>query len=460
MNNKKLLLLLNFGIVMLFACRKSEFLDKKPSSSISTPVTLTDFQYILDNTVVMNVTGGLGQLSADEYVLSDADWSTGSATERNAYIWSKDPYGGDVGIADWNKLYTEVFYCNSVLDKLAKSDSINTAQGQFIKGWALFDRAYCNYDLIRNFCKAYNNSTASSDLGIPLRLTSGIDKLQQRATLEQSFSQVFTDLAAAVNSLPSARPSNNLNRPFKTAVYALLARIFLDMRNYQMAETNVDLALNSYNTLIDYNTVDQNQSTPFSTTNDELIFNTSQVVAYGDFTPVGDFPGIAKIPPTLINLYSSNDLRLSIFFGKFPDNTYYKKAGYNGVNGYPFTGLATDELYLIKSECLAREGQASQAMDMLNKLLINRFKTGTFVPLASTSASDALNKVMLERQKELIWRETRWADLKRLNVDGANITLTRTVNGQIYSLPANDNRWVFPIPADEIAISGIQQNPR
>jgi len=446
-------------LVAIISCRKSEFLDKKPTTNITTPTTLTDFMYLLDNTVTMNVTGGLGQLSADEYQLSDADWATGTATERNAYIWSKDTYAGDVAIADWNKLYAQIFYCNSVLDGLANSDSTNTSQAQYLKGWALFDRAYCNYDLIRTFCKAYT-STASSDLGIPLRTSSGIDKIQQRASLQQSFDQVFADLNQAANLLPSSRPSTNLNRPFKTCVYALLARIYLDMRNYGQAENNVDQALSGYSSLINYNSVDQSKSTPFSTTNDELIFNTSQVVAFGDFTPVGDFPAIAKIPSALISSYASNDLRLPIFFGKLPDNTYYKKPGYNGVNSYPFTGLATDELYLIKAECLARDGQFNQSMSTLNSLLLTRFKTGTFIPYTATSNSDALAKVLTERQKELVWRETRWSDLKRFNAEGANISLTRTVAGQNYSLPANDNRWVLPIPSDEIALSGIQQNPR
>ncbi|MDB5199213.1 MAG: SusD family protein [Chitinophagaceae bacterium] len=459
---KKLTQWLLFGMLLISmpACKKSIFLDKKPSTNILTPTTLTDFQLLLDNTAVMNVTGGLGQLSADEYILSDADWATGSATERNSYIWSKDLYSGDVAIADWNKLYTGIFYCNSVLDGLAKSDSLSTSQGQYLKGWALFDRAYCNYDLVRTFCKAYNNSTSNSDLGIPLRLSSGIDKTQTRSTLQQSYDQIFNDLSQAVSLLQQTRPATNLNRPYKAAAYALLARIYLDMSNYSQAESNADLALNIYSTLINYNTIDQTKSTPFSTTNDELILNSSQVTAYGNFTPVGDFPGIAKIPSSIINLYSPNDLRLPIFFGKFSDNTYYKKAGYNGINGYPFTGLATDELYLIKSECLARRGQINESMDMLNKLVITRFKTGTFNPYSAISKDDALFKILTERQKELIWRETRWYDLKRFNLEGQNITLTKTVNGTNYSLPPNDNRWVLPIPSDEIILSGIQQNPR
>lgn len=445
---------------VLSACRKSDFLNVKPATNILKPTTLTDFQNLLDNTTFLNQTGGLAQLSADEYEVSYANWQTGSATERNAYIWAKDIYGGDAGIADWNQLYQGIFYANAVLDGLAKSDSAGTSEGQYIKGWALFTRAYAFYDLTRTFCKPYNANTSATDPGIPLRLSSGIDYLKQRATLQQSFDQIFNDLTTAAILLPAARPSANLNRPSKIAVYALLARIYLDMRNYTQAESYADQCLDLYSTLIDYNIVSTTARTPFSTTNDELIYNTKQVTAYGLFTPTNS-SSLGKIPANIIGLYNPNDLRLSLYFSQSGDSTFYRKRGYYGQGNYSFTGLATDEVYLIKAECLARRGQTNAAMDKLNQLLVKRYNNSSaYVPITVNSAPDALDTVLLERRKELMWRGLRWYDLKRLNMEGANLTLTRILNGVTYTLPPNDPRYVLPIPDDEIALSGIQQNPR
>jgi len=443
----------------LCACTKSDFLNKKPITNILTPTTLSDFQGLLDNTTIFNQTGGLAQLSSDEITVSYTNWQTGSATERNAYIWAKDIYAGDVNIPDWNKLYQQVFYANSVLDGLAKSDSAATAQGQYLKGWALFNRAFAFYDLTRTFCKAYNAGTVNTDLGIPLRLSPAINYLQPRSTLQQSFDQIFSDLNTAASLLPTARPSANLNRPSKIAAYALLARIYLDMRNYPQAENYASQSLNLYSNLIDYNTINKTAKTPFTTTNDELIYNANQVASYGIFTPTSSLSA-GKVPVVLINLYSSNDLRLPVYFAELTDSSYYRKRGYYGQGNYAFTGLATDELYLIKAECLARSGQASDAMNTLNQLLIKRYVTNTFIPLTAVTAAAALDTILIERQKELMWRGLRWFDLKRLNMDGANLTLTRILNGVTYTLPPNDESWVMPIPSDEIALGGIQQNPR
>lgn len=443
----------------LLSCKKGEFLDKKPATNLVTPTSLSDYQGILENTNVMNLTGGLNQLSADEYYVADADWASGLTTERNAYIWAKDIYGGDVAIADWNRLYTQVFYANSVIDGLSKSGFLSTAQGQYLQGWALFARAYAFYDLTRTFCKAYNGNTANADLGIPIRLKSGIDDIEPRSSLQKSYDQIISDISAAIPLLPSQRPAPNLNRPSKIAAFALLARIYLDMRNYAQAENYADQSLALYNTLIDYNTVDSTASLPFSTTNDELIYNTEQVSDWGDFTPVGNL--LARIPVSLLKLYATGDLRFPIFFGPAGDGTYYRKPGYNGQNSYPFTGLATDEMYMIKAECLARKGQTASAMDELNLLLVKRYKKGgTIIPLTASSAGSALAIILTERSKEMVWRGTRWFDLKRLNLEGVNITLTRIVNGTTYTLPPNDDRWVMPIPSDEISLSGIAQNPR
>lgn len=460
MKKIKNLIGITFWLCIHLSCKKSDFLNKKPSTNINDPKTLSDFRLLLDNANVMNSGGGLAQASADDHIVSYSTYQTATITERNAYIWNKDLYGGDTGITDWNVPYQAVFYANVVLEGLAKSDSASSADGQYLKGWALFARAFAFYELTRNFCKPYDANSADQDLGIPLRLSSAIDYLKPRSTLRQSFNQIFADLNESLILLPAERPATNLNRPSKIAAYALLARIYLDRRDYSKAEENADKALGLYSTLIDYAAVSQTSATPFSKTNDELICNYGQSLAYSFLT--ANYIGAPdKVSPLLIALYASDDLRLKVYYGKNEDGSFYKKRGYNGFGLYPFIGLATDELYLIKAECLARRGETKLSMDKLNQLLVLRFdKRSIYRPLTALSSSEALEKILLERRKELIWRGLRWHDIKRLNKEGADIILSRTLNGTTYTLLPNDPKYVFPIPGDEIALSRIEQNIR
>jgi hypothetical protein len=97
-------------------------------------------------------------------------------------------------------------------------------------------------------------------------------------------------------------------------------------------------------------------------------------------------------------------------------------------------------------------------MSDLNSLLLKRWATGTFVSLSAPDAGTALSLVLTERRKELLYRMLRFTDIKRLNLEGAAITVTRVISGQTYTLPPNDARDAIQIPEHVISITGMPQN--
>jgi len=65
----------------------------------------------------------------------------------------------------------------------------------------------------------------------------------------------------------------------------------------------------------------------------------------------------------------------------------------------------------------------AEAMFELNALLSKRWTTGTFTNLEATDPAQALNIILLERRKELLFRGLRWIDIKRFNKEGAGKAL-------------------------------------
>jgi tetratricopeptide (TPR) repeat protein len=460
----KTIALLSSMIILISACKK-DFLDAKPSTTIVAPSTLADLQLLLENSDVLNsCSPGLPFLGGDEYIFLDyPTWQSATVIERNSYIWAKDIYAGETGVRDWNNGYSAIFYCNNVLETLNQIDKLSDIKlYNTVKGWALFVRANALFDLTSCFSPAYDPNTASSDLGLPVRLKPGIDEILPRSNVNDTYNQIIADLNEAKSLLEPSLPINR-NRPSKPAAYALLSRVYLSMREYYSAEAYADSTLSLYNKLIDYNTISKTSTNPFPINNDETIFNSATIgSAYQAILPSSVNTRVV-VNPALMDLYNLNDLRLIIFFKKSTTtgNMYFNRNYAPLVRA--FTGLATDEIYLIKAECLARRNQLSQAAVWVNSLLIKRFPPANYKPIAvpETNAQlSLLNQILMERRKELVWRALRWADLKRLNKDGANITLTRTLNNQTYTLPPNDPRYVFPIPDDEVNSSGIQQNIR
>ncbi|MPT34251.1 MAG: hypothetical protein E2604_03965, partial [Flavobacterium sp.] len=364
---KKFFLILLLSIVL--GCGKK--LDLKPDSTLVIPTTVKDFENILDNTYIMNRSPGLAQISADEYYIPTiADFqSLYEPITRTAYIWQKDIYMGKTQLEDWTRPYAQIFYANSILSEIEKQDISNNDELKRIKGWALFVRAFCFYELTSIFSKAYNETTASTDLGIPLKLNPAITQIVPRSTVQQTYNQIITDAIEASKLLQTNIIQNKRNRPSKIAAYALLSRVYLSMRKYTEAEENTDKALALYSTLTDYKTLPLREYTSFDFNNSEVIYSSNM----SDYAETSFASGsLYSVLPSIVNLFETNDLRRTVWFAQNTNGNWYIK-GINYGFAYCFTGLATDELLLIKAECLARRNQSQDAMDQVNRLLITRW---------------------------------------------------------------------------------------
>lgn len=439
-------------------CSKQDFLDVKPNSSIVIPNTVSDLRGMLDYTTVFTNSPGLGEIATDNYYLLFPDWQALSFTERSSHTWEADLYGNLRQVNDWNIPWQQILYCNIVLEQLDKNPPRNTdlAEWQNIRGSALFCRAWAYAALLQHFAPAFDSATMSTDLGVPLRTNTDVHQYLQRASLQAGYDQVFRDLTEAVPLLGKTAPAVAKNRPSCPAAYALLARTCLFTRQFQRAAGYADSCLGLYNVLIDYNSISASAVTPFDRSNAESIYFCQ---ALNDYSILFASSATVLADTTLYRSYATNDLRRSLFFRTISSSSIGYKRGYGGTV-LAFTGLATDEVLLIRAEAQARLGNTAAAMYDLNTLLVKRWKTGTYTPLSAISPADALAKILAERRKELPWRGLRWLDLKRFNKEGYNITLTRNLNGQSYSLAPNSPRYVFAIPSDEIALSGITQNQR
>jgi tetratricopeptide (TPR) repeat protein len=444
-----LLIILSFS-----SCKK--FLDKKPDKALVVPASIADLQGLLDFNSRMNLNcTSLGEVSADNYYLVDATWTALSVIEKNAYIWQDDIYSiGGPTLNDWSKAYEPVYYANVVLEHIDKiqRNTQNAVAWDNVKGSALLFRAKSFLQSVFIWAKAYDSATASSDWGIPLRLNSDFNEISVRATVQQSYEQVIADLKEAAPLLPVT--PQHVMRPSRPAAYALLARTYLAMRQYDSCFRYADLSLQLNNQLLDYNSLNASATFPVQRFNPEVIMHSIMPVRYLDLSN-----SRARIDSALYNSYVSDDLRKTVFFKDNGDGSFAFKGSYDNSTSL-FNGIAVDEVYLMRAECLARKGNTQSALNDLDTLMEKRWKSGTFVPFSAMNAQQALNLILDERRKELIFRDLRWMDIKRLNKEGASITIKRFLNNQLFQLPPDDNRYALPLPEDIINLTGMPQNPR
>ena len=453
MKNKYLSIISFILVIFLFnSCRK--YLDAKPDKTLEIPSTISDLQAILDYDNFLNTGNGIsfGEASADNYYLPDAVFNSQNNENQNAYIWSNTNYIDYPN--DWASIYNIINVANVVLDNIDKIHATTIDQNDWdnVKGSALFFRASSLLKGVFTFCKAYDKATSTSDFGMAIKLTSDPNSPTIRSNLQDTYNRIISDIVESIPLLPNL--PIQVERPGKASAYALLARTYLSMRIYDSCAKYANLSIELKNDLVDYNTINTSLNYPFGRFNKEVLFN--DVDGGSSYYTVS--PYYAIVDSTLYNSYDSNDIRRTAFFTSQPPGVRFKGMYFN-QNRQLFIGLATDEVYLMRAECYARSGNKDSALADLNHLMVTRWKAGTFIPFTASDAQEVLSIILTERRKELIFRSLRWMDIKRLNKEGANITLTRIVNGQTYILPPNDNRFALALPADIIKMTGMPQNP-
>ncbi|MFT4093433.1 MAG: RagB/SusD family nutrient uptake outer membrane protein [Niabella sp.] len=437
-------------ILLMAGCKK--YLQKTSSTSIVTPQSLSDLQALLDDGDNMNtlVTPSLGEAAADDYFQTLATYNARPDYLKQSYTWQPFEY---IAPNDWSKAYSAIYVSNFCLDQLSViGKGTNTNEWNNVKGSAYFFRAYYFLNLLWIYGKAYDEETSDADPGIALRTQSDFNIPSSRASVQESFSQILNDIRQSILYLPDL-PIHPM-RPSKCAAYALMARTYLSLRNYDSVYKYANLSLNLKNTLLDYNdaTVSASANVPFQPFNNEIVFFTSMYQNPNIST------SLALIDTTLYASYNDNDLRKNVFFRA--NGTYMRfKGSYASHSSRLFSGIAVDEVLLMRAECLARFNQIDSAMSDLNLLLQKRWnKSQNYTPLSTSSVNETLQLILNERRKELVMRGLRWPDIKRLNKEGYNLTLKRLIGDEIFQLIPNSNMYALPLPKDIIEQSEMKQN--
>lgn len=440
------------GLILLCLQSCSNFLETKPDTKLAIPNTFEDCQALLDGYGTINMGYPyVGELCADNFSISADNWSSlGDYEDRMLYIWDKETAPV---ITQWASPYQAVYIANQVLSIL-KELPVGTRREQ-LEGAAYFYRAYALFSLAEIFAAVPQKNGSNGDIpALPYRTSPNVEEKSVRVTLKEYFDLLLKDLEQAENLLPviNGLPS----RPSKTAVAALFSRIYLYMQDYEKALFYTNKALVNNSMLMDYNTLSVDEESPFKQFNDEVIF---QAISTGTYTY---YYTVWKVDPDFFQSYADHDLRKNLLFMENEDSTFSFKGNYDGeFNQAPFSGLAVDELILTKAECLVRSNQINEALTSLNRLLEKRYRRETFEPIAVQDASQLLQIILNERRKELVMRQRRWSDLKRLNLNSQTATiLKRQIGDKEYQLLPNDPFYTFLIPQEIINNSTLTQTIR
>jgi hypothetical protein len=409
--------------------------------------------------------------------------------QLHRWVFSSSEY--TIGSSTWYPYYQAIAKINAFLDKINEITPQNAEEQSIFnqcKGEAFWARAYYYSKLVKNHAKDYEPSSASSDLGVPLTLHLDIELKPSRATVEETYQQISSDLDSAkfyVN-LDGKEGSEKIS---KDCVIALQARTALEMHQYSTAASLADQLIESgtYPLVSDaenfkqiwHNDAPQESILQLYASSTEAVLPIGQrylgyVASSGKYAP-------SYIPQQwVVDLFAPQDIRLGVFIAQLPvdltliDTTLYLLNKFPG-NPELFTGTVTNyrhkpkvmriaEMYLIKAEALAWNNEDSPALSALNQL---RTKRG-LAELTGISGEALKTAIKEERTREMLCEGVRMDDLKRWKDDCTRKTpqcmnaVSQTADTYQLTKPAGHTKFVWAIPANEMQTNPNlkgQQNP-
>ena len=383
----------------------------------------------------------------------------------------------------WRDHYTAIKNYNIVIANADNVESSLKASARILKGEAFFLRASSYIILARHFAKAYNPSSAASDLCVPLILK--YDQLEKpaRATNKEVYEQIKSDLDSAAVILAGVAGQVRAQKPTIDAVNALYARYYLDTQNYAQAAASAEAVISSAAGYALASTAEEMKKEYTDDAGTEPIIQLYASISEGVrgntmYTSVGNSDDVGKyfspyFLPTkaLVNAYDPTDIRLSNWF----TNDLYpiKSAGSYHQGAYVFikyldnpalhsgsieTGahaakpILIGEMYLIAAEAYAKAGNASKAQETLNILQAAR---------GAVNTTGAMDKIKNEWFRETVGEGLRFSCVKRWG-DGFAVRTPQDeaknliMSGEYYekrALSADSYFLNWPVPSYEIQLN-------
>lgn len=345
-------------------------------------------------------------------------------------------------------------------------------------------RALAHFDLVRIYGKPYTEDQGAS-LGVPL-VTEVLESNAKpaRSTVAEVYAQVVKDLTEAISSNALATETE----PGYVSVWgakAILSRVYLNMGDYANALSVAEDIIKSKKSGAALWTRDQyfkawDASTPNES---EFLFrlNVAGSTDSNDLNGIGNLQqreGYKEMVATkkFVDMLTSDpeDVRNEMFLpataakevATYGTNKVYlnKLRGQGGnlrnVTIVPIIRLS--EVYLTAAECAFRNNDKTKAVEYLNDLVKNR--TTTEASLATVD-NITLERILIERRKELIGEGQRYFDALRNNETITRYTSEadkgwhKTLSKDAQSFNRDYFKAIAAIPQAEInANPNIKQN--
>lgn len=451
-------------VVGLGSCKK--YLDVLPKGK-KIPTTLADFEALIRD----EYTNHRAPVTQAVLLLNDR-WESQANLNyyplwKPNYYWDESANRISLNTTDENTYYTAyaaISTFNLILQYAPTATDATDADKATLIAQAKLGRAMHYFILVNYYADTYEASNASSKLSVPLIESAEVNAPHKQVTIQEMYDYMISNVTEAIPGLPDKGAT--VVHGTKGAAYAFLARVYLQMSNYDQALSYANQALAVNSNLFDYvafynsykSQIDQPNNYPSLPTPRGYNYVENYIWMHGEYVySRREWPlrtdRAARFETgdaSLLSRWKSRLVGAETYF--YAITTGYFNEG----------GITTSEVYLIKAECLARKNDLTGAMDALNAVRIKRVLPANYVALTAGTTKEAIDFIRRSKDNETLFGIVAFGDARRFNKDPLYArTLTKTENGATVSLKPDSHMYTMPIPLGAVKNPGngtIQQN--
>lgn len=478
------------SLLMLGWTSCSDFLQEEDKDQVI-PRTIEQYEAMLHQHGFLNVTWFYkSELMTDDISENPAATTTAKNPYKSLYTWQRDVErdgsGERTGATNmmWEQLYNDILVANYIIERAADAEGTQ-AERDCLMGEAHFLRARSYLELANIYAPVYDEATANRQLGVPLRLGTGVVNDYQRNSLQEVYNLILKDLQQAITLFDQSQLTLSLWHPNKKAALLLLSRTYLYMGRWQQViDTANELIALCPQGLFNLRT--QPNSASITLSNPELLhtYGSCAQLIVTDYEGVqqNDVPTLYKDENSLLAAYGvSASLRNAFHEGDCRPYTYLFATSsgidvpgkwhtrYTKLGAYNYR---LSEAYLSRAEAYAALGQVDKALADVKMVIQNRVEDMNKVhfpsPIASEDYALTVRKFILdERRLEFCGENHRWFDLRRTaswyphtithvftQSSSSSSGSTGVEQGkETYTLPAGSPNYTFELPEAEMQIN-------
>ena len=423
---KKIYSIIAIALVALSAssCVK-DFLDLKPRGK-EIASTYDHYLGMLNHTTLVSFSGTFVFQNLGEELINNTQSMTQLDTRQGepgllAFKYDSNPYIGDVSSAEWDTTYARIYRYNVIIAEVMDAEGGTEEQKKEILAEARVQRAYMHFLASLMFTKPYTESTAATDLSVPIVLKANTMDSEKytRSTTKELYDWMIKEIKESIPDLPIGE--KGVTRVYKGAANALLGRIYMQKGDYTSALAVLKDAKDQINEIGAYKFLDYRASGSSWLGGKTYYksyphFYTSSECVCAHYYSIYNLVSDTAVPylglkSDFVSQYVDGDLR-----GKLV--TKHAATGLDRPVGRQEQNfmLELPDLYMMLAECEARVGSVDNAKNLMTEYRKTRFTTDALAAIPSTV--DTKDKLIQFIVNERVLEYPGWGmsviDMKRL----------------------------------------------